>query len=266
MRVVKHWVKEPVAYLIPISDVHLGSKDFDDESEKKLRGYVNWVKERSNARITLIGDILNCATKETKGSPFDQKLDLQDQIKLACKLFEPVKKKIIAVSEGWHETVLQNYAGYSPTITICEKLGLEYLGNSGVIILGVGIHRGRLDRKNFSSPNVTYSIYQHHTTGGGATPGGKINRVDKLRMLVANADLYLGGHNHALGVMTPEIYVINPNAATIEVQRQHLVDTGGYVQWSESYAERLELPPFKRGSPRIRFDSKNRKKDIHVNI
>ena len=264
MRVVKHWVKDSVAYLYPISDVHLGSKDFDKEAEAKLGGYIKHVAETDNARITLVGDIMNCATRTTKGSPHEQLYGLQEQKAKAIELFEPVKDKIIAASEGWHEAKVDDFAGYTPTVGLCERLGVPYLGNSGVIVLGVGT-MGRGEERE-ETPLVNYIIYQHHTTGGGSTPGGKMNRVDKLRSLVANADVYLGAHNHALGVMVAEIYVVDARTGRASPLRQVLVDCGGYVQWDGSYAERLQLPPFKRGSPRIRFDSRGKEKDVHVAI
>ena len=266
MRVVKHQVREPFCYLYPIADAHLGSKDFGEESESKLRGYLDQVEKTPEARITLVGDIMNTATLTSKGSPHEQRLDLQAQLDLAFKLFKPVRGKIIAASDGWHETALQKYCGYSPTITLCNLLGIEYLGYSGVIVLGVGRH-SRPNEKNGWGPNCTYVIYQHHTTGGGATPGGKINRVDRLRLLVANADVYLGAHNHALGAMPVTTHIIDERTGAVEERRQLLVDCGGYVQWNGSYAEAMQLPPLKRGSARIRFEGGGgRTKDVHVDL
>jgi len=263
MRAVKHWVKDPVCYLYPISDVHLGSKDFDEESEDKLCGYLRWIEKTPEARAVLVGDILNTATLTTKGSPHEQRLDLQEQLDLAFKLFKPIKGKIIGASDGWHETVLQRYVGYSPTVTLCNLLGIEYFGYSGVTVLGVGQHR-QGNRKPF--PDCSYVIYQHHTTGGGATPGGKINRVDRLRLIVANADVYLGAHNHALGAMPVETYIVDERTGLIAPKRQLLVDCGGYVAWDGSYAEAMQLPPLKRGSARIRFNGSGDRKDVHVDL
>ena len=266
MRVVKHQVREPFCYLYPISDVHLGSKDFGEESEAKLRGYLNWVEKTPEARITLVGDILNTATRDTKGSLADQKLHLKDQIDFAYELFKPVKEKIIGATDGWHETVLEKYCGLSPTTTLCALLGVEYLGYSGAIVLGVGQRKRTAEERN-PTPNCTYIIYQHHTTGGGATPGGKINRIDRLRLLVANADVYLGAHNHALGAMPVTTHIIDERTGAVEERRQLLVDCGGYFQWNGSYAEAMQLPPLKRGSARIRFEGGGgRTKDVHVDL
>ena len=115
-----------------------------------------------------------------------------------------------------------------------------------------------------SKRSFAYTFYVHHTTGGGTTPGGKINRVDKLRQIVSNADCYLGGHNHSLGAMSVTTRTVDTNHKSIIEQRQVIVDCGSYVKYDDNYSEQMALQPVKLGSPRVRLDGT--KKDIHVSF
>ena len=138
-------------YLIPIGDCHIGDKAFNKESENKLKGYINWIKNTPNSRVILMGDILNCATRVSKTSPFEQNMDLKEQIEYAYKLFSPIKEKIVGAIDGNHELRLADYTGYSPTITLCEKLGTQYFGDSAILLFGLGCRK-----KNNQSPRATF--------------------------------------------------------------------------------------------------------------
>ena len=264
MKIRSYKFRDRDIYLIPIGDVHIGDKSFNKESEEKLRGYINWVKETPNAYVFLMGDLVNCATRTSVSSPFEQNLNLGEQIKRIVNLLSPIKNKILGAIDGNHEIRLKDYTGYSPTISICDRLGINYFGNSAVVIFRLGC------RRNLKSPRGSFTGYFHHTTGGGTTPGSKINRIDKLRMIVSDADFYCGAHNHALGCFHSVIFRVNQTTERVEQLRQMLIDTGGYLNYNNSYAEKGMLPPLKIGSPKIHLILKQHKgkvqKDIHVSL
>ena len=160
---------------------------------------------------------------------------------------------------------LEPYTGYNPTITICDKLGCFYFGYDAVLILRLGCHGFR------NTSRASFSIYAHHTTGGGSTLGGKMNRVAKLREVVCDADAYLGAHNHMLGCVHDGIFKINETTGSVDFLRQMFIDCGGYLGYEDSYANKKQLPPVKLGSPKIRLLVKRNgkdevRKDIHVSL
>lgn len=270
MKVKTVCFKENNVHIYPIGDLHIGDKAFDKESERKVKGYIEWVKQTPNARIFLLGDILNCATRDSKSNPFEQNMDLKEQIDHAVKLFMPVKDKIIGAIDGNHELRISNYTGYSPTISLCERLGIDYLGDSAVVIF-------RLCKKYPRGSRASFSGFFHHSTGGGGSVGSKIDVADRLRKIICDADFYAIGHNHMLGCIHSMIYKINETTEKVEEFRQMLVDCGGYIGYKGSYAERKMLQPLKIGSPRIHLFIKRSgggkskgeekiKKDIHVSL
>lgn len=249
-------IPEETAYLIPIGDLHVGDLSFKKETEKKLLGYLNWVKERSNARIVLMGDIFNVATRESKTSPFEQN---SGEFQKAIELFEPYKDKIITAIVGNHERRAINYADINLTQMFCLQLGIPYGGISCIIRFKIGKRSGKYNRfcKN-------YFGYFHHSNGGGATIGAKLNRTTKLRDVMEGMDFYAIGHNHQLGCVPVTVYRPSLQGKKLHERRIWFINCGSYLSYQESYAEEKMLTPAKLGSPRIRFDSKQH--DLHVSI
>jgi len=260
MKVVKHTINANYAYLVPLSDMHVGDKNFD---EKKLQGYIDWVKKEPNARVWLNGDIINLATRTSASSPFDQTMDTKDQVDYTVKLFKPIKDKILGAISGNHEQRMEDHAGYNPLIPLCAALDIEWCNYSAV--LDIKLLNGKNKNKHSQKgDSVNYTFYCHHTTGGGGTVGSKMNRVAKLKEIVGNMDCYIGSHNHQLGVMPIEARIYNERKGVIDAKRQLLVDTGSFLKWDEAYSERMQLQPVKLGAVRIRMDGT--KKDLHCDL
>ena len=259
--------KETQIEIIPIGDCHVGDKAFTGESLEKLKGYIDYIKSHSNAYCFLMGDLCNCATLDSKSSPFCQNMDVNQQIKEVVKLFSPIKKRILGAIDGNHELRLERYCGYSPTISICERLEVPYFKNSAVIIFRMCCHGPR------ENSRASFTGYFHHTTGGGGTMGSKINKPDQLRGLVGNCDFYCGAHNHSMITGHTIIFKVNETTEKIEQLRQIVLTTGGYLQFNDSYVEEKMLAPMKIGSPKIslivkRSDKNDAEvhKDIHVSL
>ena len=272
MRIKEIHIKHYDCFVYPLSDFHIGEKGFTKKSEEKLKGYIKWIKETPNAYAILNGDLINVATLTSPSSPFEQNLGLDGQIDKVVKLLSPIKDKIWGAISGNHEQRLDRYVGYSPMITICDRLGVSYMGNSAVYIV-------RMCCKPNHRARTSFSIYSHHSTGGGRTVGSKMNSVDKMRELVANCDVYVCGHQHLLGVIHAVTQLLNVTTGKVETVRQMLVNAGGYLEWNDSYAEKKMLPPLKVGSPRIHFIVKRKcmrkkgmkdehllSKDLHISV
>lgn len=255
MKLVKLKISSDRAHVVPISDLHIGDRAFNEESIKILKQNIEWIRRKKHARVFLVGDILNCGTKESPTSLFDQKLDLDRQIEFAVELFKPIKKKIIGAIDGNHEQRLTRFAGFSPTKTLCSELGTVYCGNSAVVLLKLG----KKEKHNFI-------LFFHHTSGGGTSVGSKINRIEKLRNLCLNADIFVGSHNHMVAVIPLIVNEIDKRMQVVREKKQFLVDSGSYLTWDGTYAEAKMMPPMKIGSPRILLLVKKKIWDIFISI
>ena len=258
MRYIEVDVDDSTAYLLPIGDIHIGDRAFRVEGEDKLIGYLKWARERQDqARIILMGDIFNVATRASKTSPFETE---SSEFQRATDLFSPYANLIIGAIDGNHEARLRDFVGYSPLESFCRELKIPYAGWSATVRLRVG--------KRASEDAVyrqRYFIYAHHTTGGGGSLGNALNTVRKLEEVVQGCDVYLGGHNHQLVEGARDVWVPSDQSHACVKRRVHYVSCGGYLEWEGSYNEQAMRSPSKLGSPRIRFSGGD-SKDVHCSI
>lgn len=250
-------IKSGDGIIIPIGDLHIGDPAFRSCGYKKVKGYIDWVKEHPNARIILGGDIFNCATRDSKTSPFGNK---DNEFELATKLFWDVKEQIAGAVCGNHENRLVDFANFDIMNAFCQRLEIPYMGYSGVINFKVHKEPDGYYRHN-------YFIYVHHTTGGGGSQGGAINRVEKMSDIVEGCDAYLGFHSHKL-IATPvtKYYPSIKNTHyKLEEKRVWYISCGSFLEYDGSYAEMKMMPMQKLGSPKLELSSA-KEHSIHVSI
>jgi hypothetical protein len=267
MKYLEVEIPEKEGYVIPIGDVHFNDINFKKEGLAKLKGYLDWVKERPNARIFLMGDLFNVAGRNTKTSPLELKQYEEDdgpsnEFTEAVKLFKPYASQIIGAIDGNHEARTMDDYGISLTQHFCRELKIPYCKWSAVVRFKVG---KRTDKGAGNRYRQNYFGYFHHTTGSGGTIGSKINRVTKLRDVVEGCSFYCGGHNHQLAVAPQDVFYPSMQGGIMK-RRIWFVDCGSYLDYNNSYAEKAMLAPVKLGSPRIRLSGEEGKNDVHVSL
>jgi hypothetical protein len=263
MKFLSTTITAPHAYLIPIGDIHLGDRAFGKVGRKKLKGYLDWVAQTPNARIFIMGDVFNVAGRHTKTSPFESSASEYTE---ARDWFWPVRKQILGAIDGNHEARVLDAFGYSPLQGFCALLEIPYCGWSAVLEMKVGVRRTN-----------TYYGYMHHTTGGGGSLGGALNRVTKLEHIIQGMDFFCGGHNHQLAAGVQTVFVPESRAKRMVQKKVTFVDCGSYLDYDGSYAEKGMMRPGKLGSPKLRLqgyrgNNTNRPKahdsshDVHVSL
>ena len=104
--------------------------------------------------------------------------------------------------------------------------------------------------------------------GGGATPGGKINRLKRLKYmaLAALADMYFGAHVHLKGTFKEKYLVPDIRAKKLVEEQQTYVATGSFMGYaSYSIIGQYEKPA--TGAVRVRLNGEPEKgKDVHSSI
>lgn len=247
-------------YLLPLGDLHLGAViDID-----KFKGYIDWAKT-NKAYIFFMGDLFDTVTLTSPSEVWGQVMTLNNAIKFLKEMLEPVKSQIVGAITGNHEKRLIKYANFDPVQDLCNQLNIKYAKYSAVLRFRIGHHASNLLKR--ISPRIEYVFYAHHSKGGGATPGGKINRAKKLADIFEGADAYLIGHNHGKGMMEESVARIVKNGrgeAHLEYKRIQYVDCGSFLTYDDSYAEESMLPPSDTGCPRIRMNGV--KKDLHISF
>jgi len=257
MKYIECEIPEQECYVIPISDLHIGDPNFEKIGRPILNETLLWLEKQTNAKIFLNGDIFNCASRQSKTSPFESDIN---EYQTAIDIFEPVKDKIIGAIDGNHEARMIDDYGISPLQLFCRELKIPYSKWSAVVRFKVG------KRKDSNRWYQNYFGYFHHTTGGGSTIGGKINRVTKLRELVESIDFYCGSHNHQLAIAPQDVFYPSMQDKTVKKRRIWYIDCGSYLDWNDSYAEKNMLAPTKLGSPKIKLDGRQHNHECYVSI
>lgn len=224
---------------------------------------VKYIKEKPYAYTFLMGDLFDAVTKTSLGNVYEQCYNLKTAKEFLTEELKPIKDKILGCIGGNHEERIEKAVGDSPLNDLCYRLEVEYFPSwCAYLYLSVGDNK---DYKADKRRAYVYTAYMHHLIGGGATIGGKFNRVKKLQLMVM-ADIYCGAHVHLKGV-TKEKYVIP------EIRGKNLVDiqqayalTGSFMGYADYSIKGMYERPA-TGAVRIRLNGEPVKgKDIHLSI
>ena len=210
-----------------------------------------------------MGDLFDAVTKQSLGNVYEQEYNLKTAKEFLTEELKPIKDKILGSIDGNHEERILKTVGDSPVSDLCYRLGIEYFPSwCAYLYLSVG---DRKDYKKDKRRTYVYTAYMHHLTGGGATIGGKFNRVKKLQLMIM-ADIYCGAHVHLKGV-TKEKYVIpDIRYKTLTDIQQAYALTGSFMGYADYSIKGMYERPA-TGAVRIRLNGEpNKGKDIHASI
>ena len=126
---------------------------------------------------------------------------------------------------GNHENRSFKTVGLIPEMYFAYKLGVQYMGPSCMAVI---------DLEKAKTPRG-FTIYAHHSAGGGYSTGSKVSAGEKLRSIVPTADAIFIGHHHITDRHPVKWY---------EGGRGQIIEKHGYdywigsaLRWHESYAE-----------------------------
>jgi len=256
--------REPYITIVPIGDVHLGSKAC---RESMFREYINFVKETPHTYALFLGDIFDVATLSSPTSPYEQSDSLTEYINMFTDLVTPIKHKVLGVISGNHEDRLRKHANLDILETLSHSIGLPYFKDSLCNIdIRTGIYERKKPRTNVVeriTPGTSYKITAHHTVGGGRTLN--LNNVDRLRLIVADSDIYIGGHTHKSLMGRAAIMKWSGSAGRSSVNPldQYLIVVGSFLGY-EGYPKRKEMPPAPLSVPIITLSTKRNTKILNV--
>lgn len=255
---------EPI-YLIPFGDIHRFAPLCHNEK------WFDWCREMSRQKNTWfigMGDYCDLAstserdilmnrhihdsTKETLDNLY------RSYVNTLVKEISFMKGRLIGLIEGNHYSELTS--GITTTQLMCEKLGCEYLGVSTFIMLLLKKdihHTHRLD------------LWAHHGQSSGRTTGSSINKVEQM-LDIAEADIYLSGHDHKKHVAMKSRLTLSDSKRGISLESRKIVmaRTGsflkGYEKNKKSYVADAGYSPSDLGTIAIKITpqretKKNRK-------
>ena len=108
-----------------------------------------------------------------------------------------------------------------------------------------------------------YTLYSYHGKSGSRFKHTKLKAVIDIGHYF-EADIISMGHVHDLSVDTIVRQRVNKRHRIVEERKVHVILTGSYVGYDDSYAQVGGYPPCKLGSPKVRLYAN--KWDIHASL
>lgn len=232
------------------ADLHLGDKGCDI---KLIQERIKEVQDNPNAYCILNGDIINNATKTSVSDCYAEELKPMEQIKLFMGLFEPIKDKILALTNGNHENRTYVREGVDITELCARQLGIDDRYSKEGILLFLRFGR---QNKDWHEKPVCYMIYSTHGSGGGRKEGGKAIRLADMASII-DADIYIHSHTHLPMVMKEAFYRTDARNSTFALVDKLFVNTSSYLNYG-GYGQSLEFKPNSKDTPVIYLSGKKK--------
>jgi len=228
---IKTWnFKEEKIEVVCVADTH----GLDQHAHYNIfRDKIDYIQDKDNAYILLVGDLINFATKNSVSSPYTSR-DPRKEIKIISTELLRVKNKILGAVGGNHDKDRGLRSdGLDPMDEIMAIIGLSdlYYFNIGVL--------------NLKLSNVNYYTVFAHGTGRGISrkKPSQLNSLEYLHHIYPSADLYITGHTHLPGLYLTSIRDIDRIETKIRSIDQYCISIGSCMGYEDSYAEAKLLEP-----------------------
>lgn len=258
MKVIKHDLGSEFneIEIIPLGDWHIGNdKCRLDTIHKKI----DYIKNKPNAYCVLLGDLLECIIKDSKGDLNTQYLTPQEQLYEVIELLEPIKHKILGITTGNHEERIYRVTSFDVSHDLAKHLGLleVYDKTALYIFVSFGKNNGRENKRH------TIRVYAKHNASNGTKTQTSVKSLEEMANII-DADIYIGGHTHTPIAFLKPYKIGYDRSKTIKQKTRAFANGGSDLDFAE-YAETKSYEPkciaFVSILVKINHYSDNRKAD-----
>ena len=251
MKIISHDLPQyETLEIYPLGDVHIGDPQKD---RKRLNQYMQEVQAEDNRYVIVNGDIINNAVRHGVSDIYIEELNPNEQIDRAVALLEPIKHKILAITEGNHENRTYRNDGILVMYQVAQRLGIPHVYSEGsyLIFVKFGKSMGRDYRK------MPYAIYGKHGTGGGRKVGAKAIRLVEMSETI-DADVFLVSHTHTPIILRKKFFRTDYRNQKITEVDQLFVNTNAFLNFG-GYGEEKGFSPASTQYPKIILHGRERK-------
>lgn len=232
-----------------LADWHIGEKGC---KINEIKAVLKHIQDTPYAYAILNGDLMNNATKTSVSDCYSEAIPPMQQLQTLCELLEPIKDKILMITQGNHEARTYRNDGIDLTALMAKQLGIydKYAREGGVLFLRFGDHR-------YNHRKLCYTFYVTHGSGGGKKEGGKANGLCDLASIV-DVDVYIHAHTHLPMVIKENFFRVDTvNSFVAEVEKL-FVNTAASLEYG-GYGQQYKFKPANSTSPIIHLDGHTKK-------
>lgn len=240
----------PSIELHTFADWHIGDERCDLTCIEKQ---IAEVKGKENAYAICNGDLMNNAVKTSVSDCYAERMSPSEQLEYLCKMLEPIKEKVLFMTQGNHEARTYRNDGIDLTAFAADKLGIfdRYAKTGGVLFLRFGEQTSGKYETNGSGKKrrVCYTIYITHGDGGGRKEGAKAIRLADMAS-IADCDIYCHSHTHLPLIMKQSFFRIDVRNSTVANVEKLFVNTAAHLDYG-GYGQAKEFKPTSKTNPVI---------------
>lgn len=238
--------------IIPLADTHIGDSN---SSIERILKRVEHIKETPNCYTILNGDIIDFSSRSSISDIESRQFNIMGQLEKAVEIFEPIKDRILCITNGNHENRGYKKEGFDISKMMAAQLGLldRYTAASAIIFLRFGSPKNNHGNKN---KQQLYSIFVNHGSGGGRKEGAKAIRLADMACIV-DADVYIHSHTHLPMIMKRGYFRIDTSNSAVANVTKLFINTSSNLDYG-GYGEAQEYKPNSTDTPTIFLSGKKR--------
>lgn len=231
-----------------LADWHIGEKGC---KLNEIKAVLKHIQDTPYAYAVLNGDLMNNATKTSVSDCYSEQMKPQEQLQTLCDLIEPIKDKVLFISQGNHEARTYKTDGIDLTALMAKQLGIydKYAREGGVLFLRFG--------NSIKGRRMCYTFYVTHGSGGGKKEGGKANGLCDLASIV-DTDIYIHSHTHLPMVIKENFFRIDTQNSFVAEVEKLFVNAAASLEYG-GYGQQYKFKPANSTSPIIHLDGHHKK-------
>lgn len=230
------------------SDWHIGDKHCNMQA---IQEHIAQIAATQNAYVICNGDLINNATTASVSDSYAEKMPPMEQLQTLCDLLNPIRDRILLMTQGNHEARTYRADGVDLTAVVAQQLGISerYVREGGVLFLRFGKHdKGR---------KMRYTVYCSHGSGGGKKEGSKLAQLAEMAGIV-DCDIYIHAHTHLPMVMKQNFFRLDTVNSVVNEVEKLFVNSASQLSYG-GYGQTFGLKPSNGTTPVIYLDGRKRK-------
>ena len=245
MKVIKTDLSEDLKQIEihTFADEHIGDAQCD---VARLKERIKYVADTPNAYCILNGDILDNASRSSIGDIETRELNIMGQIQQGVDFFDPIKDKILCITNGNHENRAYRKEGIDISRLVALQLGIGDLYSPASALLFLRFGKMSAHHNN---RKALYTIFCNHGSGGGRKEGAKAIRLADMASIV-DADIYIHSHTHLGMIMKQGFFRTDLPSSTVQNVTKLFVNTSSNLSYG-GYGESQEFKPNSKDTPVI---------------
>lgn len=226
--IIKHRFDEPII-IVPLADVHLGSKECDEE---RFADLIATIENTPNMYCFLMGDLVDNGVKSSVTNVYEALYQPHEQKQRAVMYLKPIRNKILAAVSGNHENRNAREVDNDITRDILCKLDIEDLYRRDMAFISIGIGHKMNEGKDQAKYTYNFCI----------THGSSDAKRDKFAPIVDGLDCLVTGHTHRSFVERRNKLCIDNQNSIVTEKPLVIVNAESWVRYGGYAARKMLLP------------------------